>query len=235
LDYKENHHSGGLKMKNPDVTYIERVLNLLCPNSVFEIRSLNTRKGTLSGYFNDVAKAAAIAARLSGEVPAIYVTLNSIDPSLLARSANRLTPFAKNTTADKDIIKRRWLPLDFDAIRPAGISSTDNEHRLAIDRAIEAGEWLTSLGFPPGILGDSGNGAHVLYPIDSANDKAATDLIEVTIKVIAQKFSDDKVKVDLSVHNPARIWKLYGTLVCKGDPVPDRPHRMARIIDGVNL
>src|SRR5262245_5297833 len=163
-----------------DVGYIEKFLNLLCPDGVFEIRSPNTSKGTISGYFDNPKKAAAIVAKLSGEVPAIYVTLNPVTPSLLARSANRLIHYAKNTTADTDIIRRRWLPLDFDAARPAGISSTDDEHRLAIERAIEARDWLTSLGFPPGILADSGNGAHLLYSIDSANDKAATDLIEAT-------------------------------------------------------
>src|SRR5262249_26012411 len=176
--------------KASDVGYIEKVLNLLCPDGVFEIRSLNTPRATISGYFDNTKKAAAIAAELSGGVPGIYVTLNPVNPSLLPRSANRLTPYAKNTTADRHIIRRRCLPLDFDPARPAGISSTDEEHRLAIERAIEACDWLTSLGFPPGILADSGNGAHLLYLIDSANDKAATELIEATIKVIGDKFSD---------------------------------------------
>ena len=27
------------------------------------------------------------------------------------------------------------------------------------------------------------------------------------------------------------VWKLYGTRVCKGDHLPDRPHRMARILE----
>jgi hypothetical protein len=37
--------------------------------------------------------------------------------------------------------------------------------------------------------------------------------------------------VDTAVHNPARIWKLYGTLSAKGDNTPERPHRMARILE----
>src|SRR5437870_5788651 len=69
-----------------DVGYIEKVLNLLCPDGVFEIRSLNTPKATISGYFDNTKKAAAIVAELSGGVPAIYVTLNPANPSLLARS-----------------------------------------------------------------------------------------------------------------------------------------------------
>ena len=32
--------------------------------------------------------------------------------------------------------------------------------------------------------------------------------------------------------NPARIWKLYGTLAAKGDPTPERPHRLSRLVEG---
>ena len=39
------------------------------------------------------------------------------------------------------------------------------------------------------------------------------------------------VAVDRSVHNPARIWKLYGTWAGKGDSIPERPHRMAKLIE----
>ena len=45
------------------------------------------------------------------------------------------------------------------------------------------------------------------------------------------KFNGNGVTFDTSVHNPARIWKFYGTLACKGDSLPDRPHRLARILE----
>lgn len=32
-------------------------------------------------------------------------------------------------------------------------------------------------------------------------------------------------------YNAARIWKLYGTLACKGDNIPARPHRIAEILE----
>jgi hypothetical protein len=41
----------------------------------------------------------------------------------------------------------------------------------------------------------------------------------------------DDVSVDASVFNPARITKLYGTMTCKGDSTPDRPHRRSRILE----
>ena len=51
------------------------------------------------------------------------------------------------------------------------------------------------------------------------------------LKAIGAKHSDNAVKVDLTVHNPARISKLYGTFACKGDNIPGRPHRMAHLIE----
>jgi hypothetical protein len=39
------------------------------------------------------------------------------------------------------------------------------------------------------------------------------------------------VNVDVSVFNAARISKVYGTMACKGDDVPERPHRLSRILD----
>ena len=44
------------------------------------------------------------------------------------------------------------------------------------------------------------------------------------------EFSDDKVEVDKTTYNPSRICILYGTIACKGDNIPTRPHRQARII-----
>jgi hypothetical protein len=168
-------------------------------------------------------------------VPAVYLTLNPVNPALLARSANRIKPYVRDTTTDRDIIRRNCLPIDFDPVRPAGISSTEQEHGAAIERAKECRIWLRGIGFPDGILADSGNGAHILVPIDCPNDDDATALIDACLKTIGARFSDDHVAVDLSVFNAARIWKLYGTLVCKGDSVLGRPYRMARILEGADL
>ena len=37
-------------------------------------------------------------------------------------------------------------------------------------------------------------------------------------------------KVDTANHDAARMWKLYGTVSRKGDPIPDRPHRRSAVI-----
>jgi hypothetical protein len=216
--------------------YIARVLNLLHePGAVVELRCLKTHSATISGYFNDLKKLAEIAAELSGNVPAVYITLNPVKPDLLARANNRIEKYARTTTADSDITKRCWLPVDFDPVRSADISATDAEKALALARAKECRAWLTTLGFPMAVFGDSGNGAHLLYRVDLPNDAASTELIKKCLEALAARFTDDNVSVDLKNFNAARIWKLYGTLACKGDDMADRPHRRAAIIEGKNL
>ncbi len=37
--------------------------------------------------------------------------------------------------------------------------------------------------------------------------------------------------MDTSVGNAARIWKTYGTVSRKGDDTPERPHRLARVLE----
>src|SRR5205823_1454936 len=55
-------------------------------------------------------------------------------------------------------------------------------------------------------------------------------LIEKVLAALAERFDDDRVKLDRGVFNPARILKLYGTLAAKGDDTRARPHRLSRIL-----
>lgn len=219
-----------------DELEIRRALAILVPSGIFEIRAPQARlnghrPGTAAGYFDDPSAAAQAAARLSGTAPGVYLTLNPVDPALLARARNRLDPRAKHTTRDAEIMARRWLLLDFDPARPAGISSSHAEHEAALERAQQCRDWLALRRWPDPIYADSGNGAHLLYRIDLPNDADSKGLIEAILKTLARQFGDDVVALDTGVFNAARIGKLYGTAACKGDPVPDRPHRIARILD----
>lgn len=202
---------------------------LFDPGQVVELRC-PTRRGTTSGYFTDMGALAAASGKLSGTVPGVYATLNPVNPALQARSDNHITTSVQSTTSDADILKRNWLPLDLDAIRPAGISSTDKEHNAALDKAAAIFSSLEERGWPAPIYADSGNGGHLLYRIDLPNDGASTELIGNCLKALDLQFSDDQVAVDVTTKNAARIWKLYGTMACKGDSTEDRPHRKSFII-----
>ena len=168
---------------------------------------------------------------IDGTVPGIYLTLNPCNPALLARAANRLQDCAQVTTSDADILRRRWLLIDFDPVRPAGISSTNREHGRAVSAACGAWDDLRGAGFPDPVVADSGNGAHLLYRVDLPNDSSATELVRHILAGAAVRCATDDIIVDQTVFNAGRITKAYGTMVCKGDNLPDRPRRRSRLLE----
>lgn len=203
---------------------------------VFEVRVLDAvsadyrREHIESGYF-DYEHISAVPEALKRLLSfrGVYVTVNPVNPDLLARAVNRLRPAGRNpTTADTDIVRRRWLLIDCDPRRASGVSSSNAEHESALAKAREIRDGLSSLGWPDPIMTDSGNGAQLMYRIDLPADDG--ELVRRVIGEIA-KASSEQVAIDTSVHNPARIWRLPGTMNCKGDSIPERPHRMARILD----
>ena len=203
---------------------------------VFEVRVLDAvsadyrREHIESGYF-DYEHISAVPEALKRLLSfrGVYVTVNPVNPDLLARAVNRLRPAGRNpTTADTDIVRRRWLLIDCDPRRAAGVSSSNAEHDFALAKAREIRDGLSSLGWADPIMTDSGNGAQLMYRIDLPADDG--ELVRRVIGEIA-KASSEQVAIDTSVHNPARIWRLPGTMNCKGDSIPERPHRMARILE----
>lgn len=224
-----------------DPTEIRRAIELLIePQAVVELRAPIRKNRVVSGYYeNTQAGVAALVrdatvwndqAQEKNRPEGLYISLNPIDPALLARSWNRATDYAKHTTADADVVRRRWLPIDCDVTRPAGISSTDGQHQMALALARQIRAFLQEYGITT-IEADSGNGGHLLVPVDLPNDDESRVLLERVLKALAHRFDTDQVHVDLTTFNAARIYKLYGTVAGKGDSTPDRPHRLARILD----
>jgi hypothetical protein len=128
-----------------------------------------------SGYFDSFESLVQKVKILGdeGRYQGIYVTLNEVNPALLARRANRIkTRLSKkdSTTADADILRRRWFPIDIDPVRPSGVSSSEDEHASALWLADQVKGFLSERGWPEPLVGDSGNGAHLLYRIDLPND-----------------------------------------------------------------
>jgi hypothetical protein len=219
-----------------DLEEIKRAIAILLePGDVTEVRGLKTPKKTQIGFYNDREKMAWDIASLSGHAAGVYIIPDKVNPDLLARSANQLKPYADSGdgASDKDIISRRLLKIDADPIRASGISSTDSEHDAALVKAFHISGYLNdTLSFPADsmLLADSGNGAHLLIRIDLPNTPESTTLIKKCLKSVAYLFNDERTQIDTSVYNPARIWKAYGTLACKGSDTPDRPHRIAKLL-----
>jgi len=224
-----------MKNNGHDPKAIAEAIRLIVgPGQVTELRALEATTAadkyphTAAGYFDDPDKLVAAVGAIR-TAKGIYFITNPLEPALLARAANRLRKAPKGeSTQDNNILRRHWLLIDADAMRPSGISATDAEHEAAIIRAREIFAFLRDQGWPDPIAADSGNGAHLLYRIDlPAEDDG---LVQRCLHALAQRFDDSVVNIDQTVFNPARIWKLYGTMARKGDNTPDRPHRMARVL-----
>ena len=134
-------------------------------------------------------------------------------------------------TKDHEVIHRDWLAVDLDARRLRGISASEAERECAFDCLVRCADWLEDQGFPQAISADSGNGYHLLFKVDLPNDEASKHLLKDCLASIAARFTSEYVEIDTKVFNASRIWKLYATLACKGDNVPERPHRLARLMD----
>jgi hypothetical protein len=210
---------------------VQRTLEwLFGPDDVFEARVLKTKQRTRSGYFQrNGAALRAIADEDASGAAAVYVTLNPVNPALHARCRNRVQGFAETVTSDREILRRRNLLIDADPVRPSGISSTDEEHDLACQRVHAIVGFLETFGVERLLIADSGNGWHLIVPIDLPNDDASRILCENVLKALDHHFSDARVKIDVSVANASRLVKCYGTMVRKGDSTPDRPHRRSAI------
>ena len=215
------------------------------PNQVFELRALNVparfgKPMTLSGFYNDLDAMASDAAKLDAALTnengyGIYVTLNPVDPNCLAWANNVLVSRPTHTAGDDHILQRSWIFVDLDPVRLPDVSSTDAELELARDKAVQVARGLLAQYDAAEIVAMSGNGYHLLYRLDPPlpNNPESTKRVEQFLKDLNEKYSDDAVKVDVSVSNAARIIRLYGTWSRKGFDVPSigRGHRRSYICE----
>lgn len=152
----------------------------------------------------------------------VYFTLNPV-------TAGLLDPAKTN-----DIVRRRWLLVDCDPVRPKDANASDDEHDAALEMAWRISEGLLEYGWPLPVISDSGNGAHLLYRIDLANDDESRVLCKGVLARLGEMYDTEQVKVDRAVYDARRICKLPGTLTRKGDATEERPHRWAKLLNAPN-
>jgi hypothetical protein len=187
------------------------------------------------GYFRDVEQAVKAIKALEKENPvAIFCTLNPVDSATAAKSAGKMKRCGTGEAVDNSaILRRQILLIDIDPVRPSGVSSTNAEMNLSLEKANLIADYLQRLGWPDPLRTMSGNGAGLLYRIEEANSEEADQLISSCLESLDQQFSDDHVHVDTSVSDAKRLTKIAGTWARKGsDFQPDelpidhhRPHR----------
>jgi len=223
------------RMEQIDEVELRKAIEQLHPdNSLFEIRVLEKKK-TLSGYFHDADTLLEAFKTIDLRGRNIYITLNQLDKSLFSREQSERFVLGANSTSDNDVEVYKWLFIDLDPVRAAGVSSTDDELMQAVELGKKIHKYLQDRGFEEPVKAISGNGAHLLYRIQLTNDKDDENkkLIEKCLKVLSMFFDNEHVTVDTANFNPSRICKLYGTLAQKGRSTKERPHRMSYLSEDV--
>jgi putative DNA primase/helicase len=216
-----------------------RRAGLIEPGRVVELRALHVRNGRgrpldYNGFFeaDRLEELLRAAFRLEKTATGVYYTLNSLKPDVLAVRGHRVDVAGTGECAqDTDVLRRTHLLVDADVRRRKGISATDAEKTRAYDVILAVREFLLGRGFPPMVLADSGNGYHLLPRVDLPNDDDARELARRFLQALAARFDTPDVHIDVTVFNAARITKLYGTLVRKGDHTAERPHRCCGLLD----
>ena len=196
-----------------------------------EIRCLDGQR-TYSGYYRNIENIIRDIEPLS-ERPnmQMYFVMNKISEDCYERpQCERMIEKPKNTTTDQNIEGRKWIMLDFDTDRAAGVGSTDQQWQEARAVALKVYDFLKAQGFYDPIVTHSGNGVHIYIRVNLANNDENKKLIERFLHAMSMMFSDDKVKIDLAVANAARITKLVGTMAKKGTNTANRPWRMSKYL-----
>lgn len=223
---------------NINADEVKRALELLKPNDeLFEIRGIKGKEN-ISGYFTNAENAINALESYNFRDTAnwqIYFSLNKINTACYSREqcnkfissnyGNKIT-----TTSDNDILNYEWLLLDFDTERPSGTSSSNAELEKSHQKAVTVYQTLKEYGFSEPVTALSGNGYHLLYKVNFENTPENVQLVKSFLGTLNRLYSDNMVKIDTSVFNPARICKLYGTIAAKGTPTAERPHRQAKIL-----
>jgi len=213
-----------------------QVAALLPPDGYIEIRALGCPGGTRSRVFAGGGNAEAVGAFAADCQAAgahgVYWTPN---PLAAANGSGK-----GGAATDKDIARRHWLLIDVDPVRPADTSATTTEREAAWRVAHDVRSTLEAYGFGGLVVCDSGNGWHVMVPVDLPNDEASRDAHKELLRQLQKRFGTDGAHVDVHTFNAARIWKLPGTMARKGEASAERKHRTARVVsepppDGTDL
>lgn len=220
------------KPKPDKAAMLAALAALFEPDDVIELRSVSRNRRIDAGYFDGEHREALVdaAARLNADGAAVYVTLNRIDPQLLGRYYNRIEHKASDTATDANVTRRRWLLIDLDPVRPKNTAAIEAQVQAAKARAQDCYRLLKAESWPDPLAGASGNGWHLLYPLDLPNDAESMTLVKGALAGLAARLDDEAVRVDQTVFNAARITKLYGTVATKGDHTALAPWRLSSLV-----
>jgi len=226
---------------------ILKQLQFLYPNdSTYQIVGISPRKksarvcknnlvidkeGVISGYFKESNPALKHALELDENMlpDGVFLLLNPCINGLLGKADHCLRANVERVK-NSDIPQICNLLVDVNPIRPDGVSSTDEELEHAIQMALKVKRDSMENGWPEPLVGNAGNSAQLIYKVDLPNTQESQDLIHGVLQVLHDNYRDEKIAIDTTVSNAGALVRMYGTLARKGDNLPERPHRVSKII-----
>lgn len=233
------------KMSEKDIQDMAKfVTYMIARNGCLEIRVFNHGTGQFFGvgYFDDAKE---LVKQIYNDYPrknlkyfdvprdgeaVFFFSLNTLSKNFLCTSNHNKIGREKSAIEDKDVLRLRHILVDVDPVRsPSKIASTDAEKAYAKSIHDNILRYFKLKGITPVLCADSGNGYHILIPVDyPVEDSKKTQKF---LSFLDKKFSTEFAKVDTSVYNPGRICKLYHTWVVKGEYSSERPHRRSCILN----
>jgi hypothetical protein len=210
------------------------------PDQVTELRALAVGGSeTWAGLFTGRQLEAMAQAAISFETRSkgVYFVPNP----LKTPAGTKLGEVAKRSTCanDDDVIERRWLLIDIDPVRfdlegkplpEQSVPTTEAEREAGWQCLLRCKSTMDAAGFQEAIMGDSGNGWHLCYPVRLPNNDDSKAKHKALLVGLNEICGDDRAHVDLKTFNASRIWKLPGTLTRKGSESTGRPFRWSHCV-----
>lgn len=219
-------------------TWLRRFVEV---DQLTELRALAVdAKETWCGWFlgSEIEKAASAAIGIESRSKGVYFIPNPVSPQKWPAGFGRRG--TGEMTSDQDVVSRQWLLIDIDPIRfdgpgviakSQGIPTTEEERAAGWDCLCRCRSMLDGFGFVDPVVGDSGNGWHLCYPVDLPNDAQSADQHKRLLATLHSRCADSRASIDLKTFNASRIWKVPGTLTRKGEATAIRPHRYSSILE----
>lgn len=138
---------------------------------------------------------------------------------------------SRRAPKEEDFVGYRWLFVDCEHVAGHGsVSATDAERAASWEVLLRARATLEAAGWRGAVVADSGNGWHLLYPMDlSAENKS---MVKTILKGLSERCSDALARVDPGTYKLSDRLKCYGTLTRReAPPTAERPYRYSGLVE----
>ena len=206
---------------DPDVPVIE--IRCIWPKGIQPSRGTTSRCFDQAQYQSEQAFRSAVESyvtQMNQQGYNLYSTLNPLKAGMGQFSSAK----------DVDVICRRRLLIDIDRDTGKDHPATEADIEAAKTLGDQIASHLDRLGWPVPVRIMSGNGHHLIYPLDDLpTSKEVTSSIKDLLQTLKTTFSSNGFSVDTSVSNASRVTKIPGTLARRGTEITNHPYRVARI------